>query len=590
MGSPRKSVIETVLSIFWKGGVCFDQSHTRGEAAIGQTDEGKLFYQCFHESCKNHTWHEARQIISGDAPLFERSLHQNFDSRQGVDKTVKYRDWEEPVNIFDEFSIGEAKWQHHYCPELISEFAHDEAERMGVRPEQIAGPAIICAAGVVDDNIKLQPKKHDYTWQESARLWGATIGDSGAKKSPAKERADAILKGIEKQLYESYRQKLEIYQAELKRWEGLSNNERKDIASPIEPVRKRVTCNDTTVEAMRDMLCDDTPNRKIVCLWDELSGMLATFDAYRQSKTVSRDRSLYLELYNGGSKPIDRAGKVNIFIPNWSACISGTITDQVMKEYFGKLNSDGLLQRFLLYRAERLGRDVDRMPNQVAERRYAEAIKRIFDYNTDGIKVVKLSEEAQKIREIFERLIEVAYSLPGNSHAFNAHLNKYSGLFCRLTLTYHVMECFSSDEPALTYTVSEKTARMASEALIEYHLPVAREFYKKLGYSDQGQEAGKEVCGYILSKGLDEITSRELSANVWTLRNNVQDARNTMELLTAYNWVHPTKFVKGQPTKWVVNPLVHKRYEQQATLEKRRREETRKKILEATQVFGREGD
>lgn len=49
----------------------FDSSHIN-ESAIGQTSEGKLFYQCFHDSCKNHTWKEARQIISGNESLFEK--------------------------------------------------------------------------------------------------------------------------------------------------------------------------------------------------------------------------------------------------------------------------------------------------------------------------------------------------------------------------------------------------------------------------------------------------------------------------------------------------------------------------------------
>lgn len=47
----------------------FDPAHTPNEAAIGITIEGKTFYQCFHESCKNHTWQEARQIISGTDSL-----------------------------------------------------------------------------------------------------------------------------------------------------------------------------------------------------------------------------------------------------------------------------------------------------------------------------------------------------------------------------------------------------------------------------------------------------------------------------------------------------------------------------------------
>ena len=47
----------------------FDEGHVNSESAIGQTADGKLFYQCFHNSCKNRTWHDAKQIISGNDSL-----------------------------------------------------------------------------------------------------------------------------------------------------------------------------------------------------------------------------------------------------------------------------------------------------------------------------------------------------------------------------------------------------------------------------------------------------------------------------------------------------------------------------------------
>ena len=55
----------------------FNPDHKGGEAAIGQTADGKLFYQCYHNSCNGRTWHEARQLISGDEPLFERGKEKS---------------------------------------------------------------------------------------------------------------------------------------------------------------------------------------------------------------------------------------------------------------------------------------------------------------------------------------------------------------------------------------------------------------------------------------------------------------------------------------------------------------------------------
>jgi archaellum biogenesis ATPase FlaH len=47
----------------------FDPAHVSNESAIGKTSGEKLFYQCFHESCKTRKWDEARKIISGDDSL-----------------------------------------------------------------------------------------------------------------------------------------------------------------------------------------------------------------------------------------------------------------------------------------------------------------------------------------------------------------------------------------------------------------------------------------------------------------------------------------------------------------------------------------
>lgn len=47
----------------------FDPNHTPNEAAIGQQPGGKLFYQCFHDSCQDRTWQDARQLISGNRKL-----------------------------------------------------------------------------------------------------------------------------------------------------------------------------------------------------------------------------------------------------------------------------------------------------------------------------------------------------------------------------------------------------------------------------------------------------------------------------------------------------------------------------------------
>jgi hypothetical protein len=52
----------------------FEEGHTtnqeaENEAAIGQQNSGMLFYQCFHNSCKDKTWADAKEKISGNNPI-----------------------------------------------------------------------------------------------------------------------------------------------------------------------------------------------------------------------------------------------------------------------------------------------------------------------------------------------------------------------------------------------------------------------------------------------------------------------------------------------------------------------------------------
>jgi len=65
----------------------FDESHAGGEAAIGQAADGKLFYKCFHNSCKDRDWHDARQIMSGNDLLAEFYPNARFPKTAAGNKS-----------------------------------------------------------------------------------------------------------------------------------------------------------------------------------------------------------------------------------------------------------------------------------------------------------------------------------------------------------------------------------------------------------------------------------------------------------------------------------------------------------------------
>ncbi|PZQ94087.1 MAG: hypothetical protein DI533_22820, partial [Cereibacter sphaeroides] len=55
---------------------------------------------------------------------------------------------------------------------------------MGVDPGGLIMSALAVCAAAIPDRIRVQVKRHDPSWRESARLWVALIGPPSAKKTP----------------------------------------------------------------------------------------------------------------------------------------------------------------------------------------------------------------------------------------------------------------------------------------------------------------------------------------------------------------------------------------------------------------------
>lgn len=62
----------------------FDPAHKTNEASIIQLSDGKLLYQCFHNSCQGKGWKDARERISG-----KDSLAQFMEGRIGIQNKVE---------------------------------------------------------------------------------------------------------------------------------------------------------------------------------------------------------------------------------------------------------------------------------------------------------------------------------------------------------------------------------------------------------------------------------------------------------------------------------------------------------------------
>ena len=565
---------------FTEGNIGF----TKGREAAMAVNAKVIFPEFKDTSSKPTDFNDLARLQGNEAVRLQIEKIDKVDA-VSESPSILSNFWGDPINPFDDIDLGLPGWNREYCPGFISDFADDEAERMGVLPSQIAGPAIAAISGIISDENRLCMKLSDRGWMEPARLWIATVGSSGAKKTPAKQRVDRIIKRIAAERYDVFREATKAYEQQFDDFNSLKKGDRRGLKAPEPPQLARLYTQDATVEGLRDLLSDNTPNRKLLGMFDELSGWLGTFDAYRQQSRISKDRAKWLELFEGGPQPWDRAGKFHVYVPNWSASISGCITPEALSEFFKELQGDGLLQRILLFRAENSGNGVDRAANRQAREAFESVVRALADMPAPLSQICYcLSNAAYHARMEFLQVVESANHLPGATLAFKSHLNKYPGIHGRLMLTYHLGEfAYLGRDP--DEIITDETAQRAALLLIEHCIPMAIHIYSQLGSGFSANSEVADIAGFILSKELAEITTEKLMQSVRSVKNKAAMARNAMEELEAYGWVRVIKEVRRKATRWEVNPHVHKKFKKQAEVERQQRAERQDKMLEALKTF-----
>lgn len=452
----------------------------------------------------------------------------------------------------------------HLLPRAIADYAKDQAELIGVDPAVIATAAIGAAAACIDDRLEIQPKRYDTGWTEQARLWVGIIGDPSAKKSPGISKAMGPLFKIDKE----WREESDRARAE---WLEACDNTPKGEQEPPAPIGKRLILNDATVEKMGDILSKCHP-RGILSYQDELSGWLASHDAYKQG--AGKDKAAWLEAYNGGPKAIDRVARGSTFVENWSACVIGGIQPSVVQAYAHTTNHDGMLQRFVLVQASEARLGADRRPDIQAKERYYSLMRQLSETVALGDGVVTLSEEAHKAREALdEKLHRITRSHP-NKYLVAA-LGKWNGLFARLLLTFHCIECGTALEHPTSREVQGDTARRVADLIWKTLFPHAVAFYNGL---DPVEDTARELAGLILARGWERFTVKRDLNRHWRASRKLKpwELEETLDRLEAFGWIFPDPGhlnEKGKPAAYRVNPGVHKRFKEYAEVEKERRKE-----------------
>jgi hypothetical protein len=454
----------------------------------------------------------------------------------------------------------------------------------------IAIPCLITCAAAIDDGIRIQPKAEDTEWTESARLWGAAIGEPGVMKTPSLNKAVKPLQLVEEKwraedtkLFKAYEAAMEDYKYKKAAFDK-ARRDGEDCDEPPEPERppkRRCVVNEMSMEGLAERILADNP-RGVLVLYNELMGMIGGFDAYR-ANGVKKDRAAALELFDGGPRNRDLV-RDTVWVPNWSACILGGIQTDKLAKIAPSLGDDGLLQRFLLFEVYTAGMGEDRKPNMDAVGEYQWLVQQLAHLRADGETIV-LSSEAQEHRREVQRIafaLKEEKSLPA---AFRGHANKLHGIFARLLLTLHLIET-PHRRTDLMLVVSGATAKRARDLMVKYFIPQALNLYRRF-FGDDSVSDAQWIAGHILAHKHERVSERDLYRADKKYENDRSRLGRAITTLVEYNWLEPMppKRPGDKPNVWHVNPLVHSRFAERAEQERRDRQAEQKKAAEGRKII-----
>ena len=570
----------------WKLKVCpFNPDHGYGEAAVFLRPDGRLGFECRHNSCQDKHWQDLRTVIDGDPDTRRRANErrgrsEGFVSFAGDDGGTSGISWGSPLPLDDALPAVES-FAEELLPDALRPWVLDVAERTQAPVEYVAVAAMVSLGAALGRKVGLRPKRLD-DWCEMANLWGAVVGPPSWMKSPALDEGKRPLAQIETRMLEDFEHtrrewEMESEAAKAKR-DGARDQARaaarknegfdkaKLVADPIpdEPRPPRLIVNNATVPALCEVL---RANENGVLVYrDELAGLIAELD----QEGMEGSRSFYLTAWSGKEGYVeDRIGRgTNLRVP--FACLSllGGIQPSrvapLLKESIATGGGDGFLARFsLIVWPDSPGeyRSIDREPDQRARRDAYAVFQRLHSLEPANIGAELLDGATPFLRleaGASEAFTEWDVGLRNrlrsglDDGAMAAHLGKYPKTVCGLALLSHLAAGGTGEVSARAVLRA-----LAWSEFLESH---ARRLYASLGQSHI--DAARSLLNRIKRRDLaSPFKLREVYRRGWAHLSDLESARAAAEVLESKGYLRGRLLeggdAGGRPTvEYHVNPAI----------------------------------
>ena len=214
-------------------------------------------------------------------------------------------------------------------PKFLKEFSKDIADVYGVPIEFCVVSLISGFASAIGSKARLKTEKYiNYS-----QFWFVIVAPSGTGKSEP-------LAVAYKPIHEHEKAEFIRYKEDMKNWQTAKSN---GDPLPEKPKQKRITCSDTTPEALFELLSE---NPALTIYRDELVGYFQDIGRYNRSGEVAH----YLSCFDNRQFSIDRkSSDMPIFISKPILSMVGTVQPEVIQKIANgnSMRENGYLQRCL---------------------------------------------------------------------------------------------------------------------------------------------------------------------------------------------------------------------------------------------------
>lgn len=499
--------------------------------------------------------------------------------------------WSDPRDITHKGYAG-IPLNLDWVPEPFAALIGDERHRTGFDAGGLLLGKLGAAAGVADDALKLSPLMNDLDYLERPCIWGLAVGGPSSGKTPMLMLGIKPLEIIDQALVARNLSKVEDYKYAMERYADQRKASLKDAASvrpipPEAPSQEEIYCNSMNIEGLRTMLRNSP--RGVLWFRDEFGGLIGELDKYSGAKGERYD---VLELWNGGLKKTGRVSG-SIVVPNWSASLCGGATPSGLRDYAGKLQDDGLLQRFLIAMVEDQKAEHDIRPDTAAVQGYVRILENLRDQQALG-PCMKMSQDAYDVRREFMRNLDALRNDEALSSPMRSHLGKFPSMFARLLLLYELIGLAQYGQfPNPSHCASGANAEKVSKLLLLWAYSHIEEFWMDLMSSGRGGVFSQRIARYILSKNVTTLLhSKHVVQPHFVEWENMpfNEQRDSLQRLENAGWIQPDgakRNKQGFQSAWLVNPAVHEKFTVQAieaTAERAQRRSQMKALREPREL------